>query len=92
MILGDRPLISEVVLSELVPEQVWGKTRKKTSKNCNNIFSEERLAHIRTLVVLRWQANLCVNLCNYGIASTKVYCNFWSVYLILLLMTLFYCL
>jgi hypothetical protein len=51
MILGDKPLISEVVLSQLVPEQDWGKTYMKASKNRNNIFSEERLAHIRTLLV-----------------------------------------
>jgi hypothetical protein len=51
MILEDKPLISEVVLSQLVSEQDWGKTHTKTSKNCNNVFGEERLAHIRTLVV-----------------------------------------
>jgi hypothetical protein len=38
-------------LSQLVSEQDWGKTHVKTSKNCNNVISEERLAHIRTLVV-----------------------------------------
>jgi hypothetical protein len=32
-------------------EQDWGKTHIKVSKNHNNIFSEERLAHIRTIVV-----------------------------------------
>jgi hypothetical protein len=42
--------------------------------------------------IFRWLANLCVILCNYGIASIKVCYDFWSVYLILLLMTLFYCL
>jgi phosphate starvation-inducible membrane PsiE len=51
MILGDKPVISEVVLSQLVPEQDWGKTHMKASKNRNNIFGEERLAHIRTLLV-----------------------------------------
>jgi hypothetical protein len=35
----------------LVSEQDWGKTHMKTSKNRNNAFGEERLAHIRTLVV-----------------------------------------
>jgi hypothetical protein len=50
MILGDKPLISEVVLSQLV-EQDWGKTHTKASKNRNNAFGEERLAHMRTLVV-----------------------------------------
>jgi hypothetical protein len=46
-----KPLISEVVLSQLVPEQDWGKTHTKASKNHNNAFGEVRLAHIRTLVV-----------------------------------------
>jgi hypothetical protein len=41
MILGDKPLISEVILSQLVPEQDWGKTHMKASKNCNNAFDEE---------------------------------------------------
>jgi hypothetical protein len=49
--LGRQPLIFEVVLSQLVPEQDWGKTHTKASKNHNNAFGEERLAHIRTLVV-----------------------------------------
>jgi uncharacterized FlgJ-related protein len=51
MIMGDKPLISEVVLSQLVSEQDWGKTHTKESKNCNNVFGEECLAHIRTIVV-----------------------------------------
>jgi uncharacterized FlgJ-related protein len=51
MILRDKRLISEVVLSQLVSEPGWGKTHMKSFKNCNNIFGEERLAHIRTLVV-----------------------------------------
>jgi hypothetical protein len=33
--------------------------------------------------VFRWQANVCVLLCNYGIASMKVCCDFWSVDIIL---------
>jgi hypothetical protein len=40
-----------MVLSQLVPEQDWGKTHTETSKNRNNTFSEESLAHIGTLVV-----------------------------------------
>jgi hypothetical protein len=32
MILGDKPLISEVVLSQLVLELDWGKTHTKASK------------------------------------------------------------
>jgi hypothetical protein len=51
MILGDKPLISEVVLSQLVLEQDLSKTHTKASKNHNNIFDEERLAHIRTIIV-----------------------------------------
>jgi hypothetical protein len=51
MILWDKPLISELVLSQLVLEQDWSKTHMKASKNHNNAFGEERLAHIRTLVV-----------------------------------------
>jgi hypothetical protein len=51
MILGVKPLISEVLLSQLVPEQDCCKTHMKASKNHNNIFGEERFAHIRTLVV-----------------------------------------
>jgi hypothetical protein len=51
MILGEKPLISEVVLSQLLPEQDWGKMHMKASKNYNNVFGEERLAHIRTIVV-----------------------------------------
>jgi hypothetical protein len=51
MIVGDKPLISKVVLSQLVSEQDWGKMHTKASKNYNNIFGEEHLAHIRTIVV-----------------------------------------
>jgi hypothetical protein len=33
-------------------EQDWGKnTHTEASKNCNNIFGEEHLTHIRTIVV-----------------------------------------
>jgi hypothetical protein len=35
----------------LVSEQDCGKTHMKASKNYNNAFGEERLSHIRTLVV-----------------------------------------
>jgi hypothetical protein len=51
MILGFKPLIFEVVLSQLVPEQDWSKTHMKACKNHNNVFGEERLAHIRTIIV-----------------------------------------
>jgi hypothetical protein len=61
----------------------------KASKNHNNVVSEERLAHIRTIIV-----SLCGKLtyvflyCNYGIALTKVCGDFWSVNLILLFVAL----
>jgi hypothetical protein len=32
-------------------EQSWGKTHMKASKNRTNVFGEECLAHIRTVVV-----------------------------------------
>jgi hypothetical protein len=51
MIMGDKPLISEVVLSQMLSEQDWSKTHTKASKIRNNIFGEECLAHIRTIVV-----------------------------------------
>jgi hypothetical protein len=51
MILGDKPLILDVVLSQLVSEQDWGKTHIKASKNHNNVVDEERLAYIRAIVV-----------------------------------------
>jgi hypothetical protein len=51
MILGDKPLGFELVLSQLVTEQGWDKTHTKAFKNRNNVFGEERLAHIRTIVV-----------------------------------------
>jgi hypothetical protein len=51
MILGGKPLISKVVLSQLVSELDWGKTHMEASKNHNNIFSEECLTYIRTIVV-----------------------------------------
>jgi hypothetical protein len=51
MILGDKPLISNVVLSQLVREYDWGKTHTKAFKNHNKIFGEECLAHIRSIIV-----------------------------------------
>ncbi len=90
MILGDKPVIFEVVLSQLVPEQDWGKTHMKASKNCNNAFGEERLAHIRTIVVSLGGKLTYLFICLYEIAPAKVCGDFWSVDLILLLMALFF--
>jgi hypothetical protein len=93
MILGDKPLISEVVLSQLVPEQDWGKTHTKASKNRNNVFGEERLAHIRTLVVsLGGKQTYVLIYATTELHQRRYVVIFWSVYLILLLMSLFCCL
>jgi hypothetical protein len=35
----------------LVSEQDWNKIHMKASKNCNNVFGEEHLAHIKTILV-----------------------------------------
>jgi hypothetical protein len=51
IILGDKPLISQVVLSQLVSEPGWGTTHTKEPKNRNNVFDKECLAHIRTIIV-----------------------------------------
>jgi hypothetical protein len=64
----------------------------KAYKNHNNVVSEKCLAHIRIIVVSLGGKLTYVFLCNYGIASMKICCDFWSVDLILLLMILFYCL
>jgi hypothetical protein len=39
------------VLLQLVSEQDQGKIHVKACKNCNNVISEECLAHIRTIAV-----------------------------------------
>jgi hypothetical protein len=51
MILGGKPLISEVVLSRMVEYEKWGKTHMKASKNRNTVVGEERLAHISAIGV-----------------------------------------
>jgi hypothetical protein len=80
------------VLSQLVIREDWGKTHTKASKNHNNIAGEEWLAHIRTIVVSLGGKLTYLFICLYGIASSKICRDFWSVDLILLLMTLFCCL
>jgi hypothetical protein len=54
MILGDEPLLSQGgggFYHSWLSEQDWGQTHTKASKNHNNVVGEERLAHIRTIVV-----------------------------------------
>jgi hypothetical protein len=77
MILEDKPLISEVVLSQLISEQDWGKTHMKASKNRNSVFGGN-ITFVQFMQL--WN---CIN---------EGMLRFWSVYLILLLMTIFYCL
>jgi hypothetical protein len=93
MILGDKPLLSQWRLCHSwLSEQDWDQTHTKASKNHNNIVSEEWLAHIRTIVVSLGGKLTYLFICLYGIASPKVRCDFWSVDLILLLMTILCCL
>jgi hypothetical protein len=51
----------------------------KASKNHNTIVGQERLAHIRTIVVFLGGKLTYLFICLYGIASLKVRCDFWSV-------------
>jgi hypothetical protein len=46
-----NPYFSRGVLSQLTSEQDRGKTHMKASKNRNNVIGEERIAHIRTIVI-----------------------------------------
>jgi hypothetical protein len=78
--------------TSVISEQDWGQTHTKASKNHNNVVGEEQLAHIRTIVVSFGGKLKYFFIYLYGIASPKVWCDFWSVDLILLLMTLFCCL
>jgi hypothetical protein len=65
----------------------------KASKNRNNTFGEERLAHIRTLVVSLGGKLIYVLICATTELHQRMYVViFWSVYLILLLVSLFCCL
>jgi hypothetical protein len=46
-----NPYVFRGVMSQLISEQDRGKTHTEASKNRKNVVSEERLAHIRTVVV-----------------------------------------
>jgi hypothetical protein len=46
-----NPCFFRGVLSQLVSEKDQAKTHTKASKNHNNIVGEERLDHIRTILV-----------------------------------------
>jgi hypothetical protein len=60
----------------------------KASKNRNNVFDEERLTHIRTIVVsLGGKLTYVLIYATTKFASMTVCCDFCSVYLILLFVT-----
>jgi hypothetical protein len=66
-------------------EQDWGKTHTKASKNHNNIIGEERLAHMKTIVV-----SLCGNLTYvFFYATTEL--HQWSYVVIFGVFILFCC-
>jgi hypothetical protein len=73
MILGDEPLLSQrgsvIVCNQ---SKIRGQTHMKVSKNHNNIVGEERLAHIRTIVVSLGGMLTYLFIGLYGIASPKV--------------------
>jgi hypothetical protein len=93
MILGDKPLLSQGgSITVGYQSKIWCQTYTKASKNNNNVVGEERLAHIRTIVVSLDGKLTYLFICLYKIASLKVWCDFWSVDVILLLMILFCCL
>jgi hypothetical protein len=91
-ILGDKPLVFQGgVLSQLASDQDLGKTHMEASKNCNNVVGEERLAHIKTIVVCSGGKLTYV----FFYATTELYQRRYIMIfgvLILLLMTLFCCL
>jgi hypothetical protein len=73
MISGDEPLLSQGgFYHSWLLEQDWGQTHTKASKNHNNVVGEERLAHIRTIVVSLGGKLTYLFICLYGIASPKV--------------------
>jgi hypothetical protein len=52
MILGDEPLLSQGgSITVGIQGKIRGQRHMKASKNHNNVVSEARLAHIRTIVV-----------------------------------------
>jgi hypothetical protein len=73
MILGDEPLLSQGgSITVGYQSKIQGQTHMKASKNHNNIIGEERLAHIRTIVVSIGCKLTYLFIYLYGIASPKV--------------------
>jgi hypothetical protein len=66
-------------------EQDWGKTHMKASKNSNNVFGDERLAHILTIVV-----SLGVKL-TYVFFYVTTELHQWRYVVIFWFFILFYC-
>jgi hypothetical protein len=52
--------------------KIRGQTHMKAYKNHNNVVGEERLGHIRTIVVSLGGKLTYLFICLYGIASPKV--------------------
>jgi hypothetical protein len=92
-ILGDEPLLSQGGLCcSWYQNMVRGQTHIKTSKNHHNVVSEERLAHIQTIVVplggkLTYFVHMPLRKC-----FTKGMVWFLECQLIFLSMALVYCL
>jgi hypothetical protein len=80
MILGDKPLLSQGgSITVGYQSKIRGQTHMKASKIHNNVVDEERLAHMRTIVVSLGGKLTYLFICLYRIASRKVQSNFWSV-------------
>jgi hypothetical protein len=71
MILLPNPLISEVGMSQLVSELNRDKCTIRSIKTHNNAYGEERLAYIRTIVLLAGKVKV-FKFCNYGFVLAKV--------------------
>jgi hypothetical protein len=73
MMLGDKPLLSQgASITVGIQNKIHGQTHMKASKNHNNVAGEERLAHMRTIVVSLGDKLTYLFICLYGIASPKV--------------------
>jgi hypothetical protein len=93
MILGDEHLLSQGGFVTVgYQSRIQRQTHMKAAKSDNNVVGEERLAHIRTVLMSLGGKLTYLFICIYGIASLNVRCDFWSVDFILLLMTLLCCL
>jgi hypothetical protein len=72
LILGDEPLIYEVVFSLLVSEKDRGTTHSKHLKIITTLTVRNAEPIQDYSSFLRWQPNLFDPICNYGFVSAKV--------------------